>query len=131
MNVHYKIVETWPNDHLIVARYWTDNLPEVELASDTNRNADGTPVRCRSDVAISLPIPAPNGDELDKLITSQAPLDWLKRLEAAKDPNTNTDISHITAMIGQQFTKTEQQMKPTDAPIDASDIEALLAQLKK
>jgi hypothetical protein len=132
MNIHYKVIETWPTDHLIVARYWTDNISEEALASDGNKNSDGTPVRCRSDVAITLPVPAPTGDDLDKLIASNAPLAWLKTLEAVKDPATNTDISHITAMIGKVSTKSEEQLKPADIPavIAEADIEEMLKNLK-
>jgi hypothetical protein len=130
MNIHYKVVETWPTDHLIVVRYWTDNISEEALASDGNKNSDGKPVRCRTDVAITLPVPPPAGDELDKLIVSNAPLTWLKTMEAVKDPNTNTDISHITAMIGKVTTKSETELKPADAPIVEVDVEELLKTLK-
>ena len=84
MNIHYKIVELWPDDHLMVARYWTDVLTEEMLAGDANRNSDGTPVRCRTDVAINIPIPVPTGKELDVFIKRNAPLGWLKMMEDVK-----------------------------------------------
>jgi hypothetical protein len=95
MNLHYKIVEVWPNDHLIVVRYWTNNLSEESLAGDSNRKEDGTPVRCRSDVAITLPIPAPTGKDLEELIVRQAPLEWLKTLEKVQAPEIDTSMSEI------------------------------------
>jgi hypothetical protein len=104
MNLHYKIVEVWPNDHLIVARYWTDILSEEFLASDSNRNEDGTPVRCRSDVSLTIPIPAPTGKELENLIVSQAPLEWLKTLEKVQAPDIDTSMSDILKLKNTQFT---------------------------
>jgi hypothetical protein len=95
MNLHYKIVEVWPNDHLIVTRYWTDNISEEFLASDVNRREDGSPARCRSDVAITLPIPAPTGKELEELIVRNAPLEWLKTLEKVQAPEIDTSMSEI------------------------------------
>jgi hypothetical protein len=100
MNIHYKIVEVWPSDHLIVARYWTDKLSEEFLASDSNRKEDGTPVRCRSDVSLTLPVPAPTGDALEKLILANVPMAWLQTLENVQDPNVNTDMSSIENLLG-------------------------------
>jgi hypothetical protein len=104
MNLHYKIVEVWPSDHLIVARYWTDILSEEFLASDSNRNEDGTPVRCRSDVALTLPIPAPAGKELEDFIVRQAPLDWLRTLEKVQSPDIDTSMSDIIKLKDASFT---------------------------
>jgi hypothetical protein len=104
MNLHYKIVEVWPSDHLIVVRYWTDVLSEEFLASDSNRKEDGTPVRCRSDVSLTLPIPTPTGKELEDLIVRQAPLEWLKTLEKVQAPEIDTTMTDILKMKDTQFT---------------------------
>ena len=138
--VHYKIVETWQNDNIVVARFWTDKLSEESLASDGNRNADGTPVRCRTDVSVNVPIPAPTGANLALFIESHAPIEWLKMIEQVRDPNVNTSIDHITAMIGQVTSKTADEMRPapqivpqetTPAKgVSESDIETLLKSLK-
>ena len=104
MNIHYKIVEVWPSDHLIVARYWTDILSEEFLASDSNRNEDGTPVRCRSDVSLTLPIPAPIGKELEDFIIKQAPIEWLKTLEKVQAPDIDTSMSDIIKLKNTSFT---------------------------
>jgi len=104
MNLHYKIVEVWPSDHLIVVRYWTDVLSEEFLASDSNRKEDGTPVRCRSDVAITLPIPTPTGKELEELIVRNAPLEWLKTLEKVQAPEVDTSMSDILKLKDEKFT---------------------------
>jgi hypothetical protein len=111
MNIHYKIVEVWPNDHLIVARYWTDVLSEEFLASDSNRKEDGTPVRCRSDVSITLPIPAPTGAALEKLILANVPMAWLQTLENVQDPNVNTDMSAIENLLGVVSVKSSTEIQ--------------------
>jgi len=70
------------------------------LASDSNRKEDGTPVRCRSDVSLTLPVPAPTGDALEKLILANVPMAWLQTLENVQDPNVNTDMSSIENLLG-------------------------------
>jgi hypothetical protein len=105
MNIHYKIVEIWPDDHLIVARYWTDVLTEQYLANSDNYLPDGSPARCRSDVSITLPIPTPEGKELEEIIVRNAPLYWLTALEAVFNPDIDTRMNHIKEMVGKTFTK--------------------------
>jgi hypothetical protein len=101
MNIHYKIIELWPDDHLIVARYWTDLISEESLASDSNRKEDGTPVRCRSDVSINLPVPMPaTPEEIDELVKLSGPYEWLKTLEAVQDPNINTALDAVVGLVG-------------------------------
>lgn len=95
MNLHYKIVEVWPQDHLVVVRFWTDVLSEEFLASNDIRKEDGTPERCRSDVSITLPIPTPSGKELEDLLISYAPLEWLKTLEKVHAPDIDTSMEEI------------------------------------
>ena len=128
MKINYKIVEVWPNDHLIVARYWTDIVSEEFLASDDQRNEQGKPIRCRSDVAITLPIPAPQGEELDKLIVANAPMAWLTTMENVIDPNVDTSLNHISDMIGivkEADISSTQQLDMTDA-----DIEELISKIQ-
>ena len=106
MNVHYKIVEVWPQDHLIVARYWTDNISEDFLNShpdNQNRMENGSPLRCRTDVAISLPVPTPQGQELDNIILKNAPVDFLKTLESVKDPSVDTSMASILELKDKTF----------------------------
>lgn len=105
MNIHYKIVEIWPDDHLIVARYWTDMVTEHYLANTDEYLPDGSPARCRSDVSITLPVPTPIGEDLENIILRNAPTYWLTALEAALDPNIDTSMKHIKAMKGKTFTK--------------------------
>ena len=133
MNLHYKIVEVWPNDHLIVTRYWTDILSEEFLASDVNRREDGTPVRCRSDVSITLPIPAPTGKELEDLIVRQAPLEWLKTLEKVQTPEIDTSMKDIIALKNVVSTKSEEEIRSEIEGISQSltdeEIQEMIAKL--
>jgi len=110
MNIHYKIVEVWPQDHLIVARYWTDNVSEQFLSSNQGLKDDGSPYRCRSDVSITLPVPTPTGAELEKIILNNAPVYWLKTLEEVANPNVDTSMSDIQNLLGQTFVKSEEEL---------------------
>lgn len=134
MNIHYKIVEVWPNDHLIVARYWTDKLSEEFLASDSNRKEDGTPVRCRSDVSLTLPVPAPTGTALEKLILANVPMAWLQTLENVQDPNVNTDMSAIENLLGVVSVKSSTEIQKIANPnqtqqLSDAEISSLIAKI--
>ena len=144
MNIHYKIVELWPNDHLMVARYWTDVLTEEMLAGDENRKEDGTPVRCRTDVAINIPIPVPSGEELDIFLKKNAPLGWLKMMEDVKNPDVDTDANHVSSLLNVAKSTTmseiEELVKPISPPVDPvqnsgelseEDIQKLIDNIKK
>lgn len=126
MNLHYKIVEVWPSDHLIVARYWTDVLSEEFLASDSNRNEDGTPVRCRSDVSLTLPIPAPAGKELEDFIVRQAPLDWLKTLEKVQSPDIDTSMSDIIKLKDASFTVDVSELETQSDTLTDEQIQEMI-----
>jgi hypothetical protein len=127
MNLHYKIIEVYPNDNLIVVRYWTDILTEKFLAADSQLNGLGEPARCRSDVSITLPIPTPTGDELDKILVQNAPIDWLKMMETVLDPAVDTSLDPIYPLVNQTFTKNMEDLvqEGVNALTDA-DIEKLI-----
>ena len=137
MNIHYKIVEVWPNDHLIVVRYWTDILSEEFLASNSERNEDGTPVRCRSDVSLTLPVPAPTGLSLEKLILRNAPIAWLQTLEDVDNPDVDTSLDDLKGMVGVSNSKTLKQVETmlyNDNPsqqLSDEDISNLINKLKE
>lgn len=105
MNVHYKIVEVWPQDHLIVVRYWTDNISEEFLAVSPDKTEDGTYVRCRTDVSLAVPVPAPSDEELEKLITNNIPYNFLKTLEDVHNPDVDTSMKSIMSLKNKKFTK--------------------------
>jgi hypothetical protein len=108
MIIKYKIVEVWPNDHLIVVRYYTDKISEQSLASFPDMKPDGTPVRCRTDVSISIPIPEPSADELEKLILRNAPIFALETFEAVSDPSIDTSLSVAASLLGVEISKTKE-----------------------
>lgn len=91
-NIIYKIIETWEDTNTIVVRYYTEIISEEELASDSNKNSDGTPIRCRTDVAITLPFPIPNDEEIEDIILNNAPIDHLDFMEKVKNPNIDTKL---------------------------------------
>ncbi len=103
MNLHYKIIEVWPDNHQIVVRYTTDIVNEEMVVSF--RDEEGKIVRCRTDVAITLPIPSPEGDQLEKLIIENAPIAFLNTLENVIDPNVDTSLSNLGNLKGKTFTK--------------------------
>ena len=138
MNIHYKIVEVWPDDHLIVARYWTDIITEENLNSypdNPNRKEDGTPLRCRSDVSITLPLPTPDGEELEKIILQNAPVVWLKTLESVVDPFIDTSMGNVQRLLGVTQTKTEEQLGDiiggTNGALSDDEIQRLIEKFNK
>jgi hypothetical protein len=137
MNIQYKIVEVWPNDHAIVVRYYTDNLPETELLSSPELREDGTPVRCRTDVSITLPIPEPSEEELNKLIMLNCPLSFFEIQKKIKDPNINTSMSLSSSLLNKEKVATEAEiielLKPPmpseNSPLTDAEIEELIQKL--
>ena len=126
MKIHYKIVEVWPDDHLIVARYWTDIITEEFLASSSEKLEDGSPVRCRSDVSLSIPIPAPNQSELETFLLANAPSGFLKTLEDVQNPDVDTTMSSILALKGTQFTGEQTLYDNNNKELTEEEIEKLI-----
>jgi len=117
MNIKYKIIEVWPDEHQIVVRYTTDLITEesVVLARDEDDNI----VRCRTDVPITLPIPTPTGDALDSLIMQNAPVIFLKTKESVLDPNLDTSLSDLESLINVSKTQTyNEEYRLTTEEID-------------
>jgi tRNA A37 threonylcarbamoyltransferase TsaD len=104
MNIKYKIIEVWPDEHQIVVRYTTDLITEESVV--LARDADDNIVRCRTDVPITLPIPTPTGDALDSLIMQNAPVTFLKTKESVLDPNLDTSLSGLESLINVSKTQT-------------------------
>lgn len=100
MNLKYRIIEIYPETHSIVVRYSTNIATEESLATIHDLRADGTPFRCRSDVVITLPIPEPSAEELDKIIVQNAPIKGLKDVELILDANVNTSLSTSMSLLG-------------------------------
>lgn len=108
MDIHYKIIEVNPNEHSIVVRYFTDTLTEEKLTTDPDnkyRLDDGSPLRCRTDYFINLPVPAPTGEELEQFIMARAPVQWFDIHDKIIDPNVDTSLSGLQQLVGVKVTK--------------------------
>lgn len=97
MQIKYRIIEVQPEDQLIVVRFWSDVTPESELASEVD--AEGNMVRCRTDVAIGLPIPTPTGADLDTLIMWNCPIAFFEMKAALADPNIDPGLSALAPLV--------------------------------
>jgi len=84
----YKIIDLNEDTHSIVVRYYTDNVTENLLASNSRLRSDGSPERTRSDISITLPIPMPSDDELEKIILRNFPKNGLEVFEKMKTDKT-------------------------------------------
>lgn len=100
MQIKYRIIEVQPADQIIIVRFWSDVAPESELASQVD--AEGNMLRCRTDMAISLPIPTPTGAALDTLIMRHCPVQFFTMKAAVADAGVDTSLAGIAALIGQE-----------------------------
>jgi hypothetical protein len=98
MQIKYRILEAHPDEQLIVVRYYSDAVPEDSLASQVD--AEGNMLRCRTDVAINLPLPTPSGADLEKLILRSCPIGLFEIKAAVADPGVDTSLSGILPMVG-------------------------------
>lgn len=136
MHLKYKIVEVWPNDHTIVVRYYSDTLPESELMSAPGLREDGTPIRCRTDVSLSIPVPEPSEEELKKIILFNCPVGFFETQEKIKDPTVNTAMSVSTSLLNVEKTTTIEEINDLrtppvvqEQPLTDTEIEQLIQNL--
>ena len=136
MQIYYKIVEVWPQEHSIVVRYFTNTITENELASAPGTRPDGTPVRCRTDVSISIPIPEPTEEELRKIILFNCPIEFFKTQEKLKDPEIDTTMSTFQTQLNVVKTSTLEEIEalrvpaiPTQEQLTEEEINNLISQL--
>lgn len=108
LNFYYRVIEIDKNNHSFVVRYWTDKIGEDYLATvmDENnnivRNDDGYPVRCMTDINITLyDKPNPSKSDIEELIVSNANLQWLNLREQLSSSNTNYDMSNVSSILNQ------------------------------
>jgi hypothetical protein len=125
MHIKYKIVEVYPNDHTIVARFYTDEMPETQLMSAPGLKDDGTPIRCRTDVSITLPVPEPSEEELKKLIMLNCPLGFFELQEKIKDPTIDTSMSLSISLLNTENTTTAEEISSLVVP-PASNVNKVL-----
>lgn len=116
MHLKYKIVEVWPNDHTIVVRYYSDTISELELMSAPGLREDGTPIRCRTDVSLSIPVPEPSEEELKKIILFNCPIGFFETQEKIKDPTVNTAMSVSTSLLNVEKTTTIEEINALRTP---------------
>lgn len=116
MDVKYKVVEVWPDNHTMVVRYYTDSVTEEMLKSSDAKKENGDYVRCRTDVSIDVPIPEPSPAEIEKLILKNAPIAFLERQEAIWNPNVNTAMVSTASMQNVEVNKTIRIDKPEFDP---------------
>lgn len=137
MHIKYKIVEVNPNDHTIIARFYTDELSETDLMSAPDLKEDGTPVRCKTDVSITIPIPEPSEEELKKLIMLYCPLGFFELQEKIKDPTIDTSMSLTSSLLNRENVTTAEAIiqlvtppaAQTNVPLTDNEIEELLQKL--
>jgi len=96
--IKFRIVDTVPEDRQIIVRFFSDVLTESELGA-------------RAQYAISLPIPAPEGDALRAFIMNYCPVDWFETMHRVRDPLTPTPMPLVA--IGQVVDGTAPLVKPT------------------
>lgn len=101
MNLKYKYLSTNPAESCVEVRFYTDILTEDMLVQ--TRNPDGSIQRCRSDLNIMLPFPAPTGAELESYITQHAPTQWFENMERSVAGTVDGVYGVIGTIIGQEY----------------------------
>lgn len=117
MSINYKILEIDESNRTMIVRYWTETISQEELRSSEESKEDGTPVRCRSDISINIPIPEPTAEELHKILMRNAPDIGLQTLEKMKTNDPETTLVVIPDLINQTFTKTYEEITDTRKPV--------------
>lgn len=116
MIIKYKILDVQPDNRIMIVRYWTKDLSEEDLRGAPESASDGSPIRCRSDVAINIPIPEPTEDELHEIILRNAPNMGLKTLEMIKKNDPNTALTIVHTLKGKTFNSTENMVVKAREP---------------
>lgn len=97
----YKIIELIPDRHAVVVRFWSDEVSVTDVVTATDEN--GNPTRCATDVTIKLPVPPPSGAALHEFLLSRAPVQELELVRDVKSPVTDTTLSTLVPLVGQEF----------------------------
>jgi hypothetical protein len=100
MDIKYKIIETFPEEHQVLVRFYSDQLPESQLVSAYNQ--DGSPRRYRTDYLVTLPVPAPTGVDLEKFIMAYCPVGWFELKAKIADATIDTSLSYLAPSFGQE-----------------------------
>lgn len=114
MEVKFKIIEMHPDQHSMVVRYWTDLFTQDDLATSISwdeagnkiieRREDGTPARCQTDVNINIwQVPAPDSNTIIQIANNTAPYDWFALKHAVADPQVDTTMSNVSAVMNTEY----------------------------
>lgn len=133
MEIKFQIIETHPDQHSMVVRYWSDQFSQDDLATSVSydqsgnkiiqRRDDGLPLRCQTDYNINIwQTPTPSSDAILKIANDSAPYDWFKLKHAVLDPTVDTSLGNVQILMGQAFVAVK-----TATPTE--DIEALINNL--
>lgn len=101
MKITYRIVDVFPDDHQIIVRYFTDKVSEESLGGI---GPNGQHQSGRTDYALQLPIPTPEGEALEEIIQRAAPVSFFEMKEKISDPDIDTKMSHIKVGHTKSFT---------------------------
>jgi len=124
MTIKFRIVDVNHKERQLIVRFFSDLLPESELVAEYA--ADGrTPVAYRTDYAITVPIPAPEGVELAAFIMQYCPVDWFDLKHAVLDPSIPTPMPIVA--IGQVVNGSPLQPPPTLGELKAAKNEEINA----
>lgn len=89
--IKYKIIDLNEDTHSIIVRYYTDDISEELLSSNSRLRPDGTPERTRSDVSITLPIPLPTDEDIEKIILQHFPKNGIDIFGKLKKDKSNLE----------------------------------------
>lgn len=128
MEIKYRILEKDESTHALVVRFTTAELNDDALTANEEElrdveingvmvprwfpklREDGSPWRCRADMRIELPIPAPIDEELRLFILERAPIGWLEREERVRrGEQGNTALSHVS--VGESYSCDVETLK--------------------
>lgn len=135
MNIKFKVLEVNPNEHSIVVRYYTDKLTEELLdvnRAETQKRKDGSPLRCRTDYNVNIPVPAPEGDDLLVYLSRNAPTQWFELQENILDPNVDTSLKHAFSLLEKEHNAIETKIIPQETlSLTEKEILDLIEKTKK
>lgn len=114
MNYLFKIIGHDAQQHSIIVRYYSDTMDERYLATEID--AQGNVVRCRTDVNINLPYPAPTDAEILDIIKAYVPVDWFEHLERGSGANTASLQGFLDRSRSQVYTTTRADVDTAREP---------------
>ena len=119
MNLKYKIIEAYPQQHSIVVRYYTDVVTEALLAVQVDEKT-GAVLRGRTDYHYELPVPTPTGTDLEAFISLRAPREWLATQEAVLNPQFDTAMGGVMPLVGVEQTVVAPASATPVAPVNTT-----------